>query len=160
MRNAKVMKSLLCALTALIITFSLSLTCFAHDEIHHDEEVISSEEVTQEEPSTQAPTEAPTEAVTQAPTEAQTQAPTEEEEETLKPSDYDVHKDELPQVESQDIIVPTVAQLPDVEVSDTSLLGGVIAWLCVALGVAVIAGVLVSQRARQGGSSRTDTRRK
>ncbi|MBQ6626030.1 MAG: hypothetical protein IIX27_01915 [Ruminococcus sp.] len=162
MRNAKVMKSLLCVLTALVIIFSLSLTCFAHDEIFHDEEVVATEEMTQEEPSSEVLTEAPTEPPTEAPTQEQTQEQTEkEEEETEKPTEADKHTDELPEVESQDIIVPTIAQLPEVEVSDTSLLGGVIMWLCVALGVAVIAGVLVSQRARQGSSSRPyDSRRK
>lgn len=74
-------------------------------------------------------------------------------EETQAPTYYDVYGDELPQVESQEVTEPTTAPIPEVEVSDTSLIGGVIAWLCVAVGIAVIAGVLVSQRTRQTGSS-------
>lgn len=57
--------------------------------------------------------------------------------------------DELPQVESQQVDLAQNIKIPDIEVSDTSLMGGVIAWLCVALGIAVIAGVLASQRTRQ-----------
>lgn len=165
MRNAKVMKSLLCVLTALTILFSLSLTAFAHDEIHQETQAPVVEEETQAEPSqeeqTQPVTEPPTEETEPSQQETEEEKEEEKEEETEKPTDYDVHKDELPEVESNEVMVPTTAELPDVEVSDASLLGGVIAWLCVALGVAVIAGVLVSQRARQGGSSKpTNSRRK
>ena len=82
-------------------------------------------------------------------------------EETQAPTYYDVYSDELPQVESQDITEPTTEPIPEVEVSDTSLIGGVIAWLCVAVGIAVIAGVLVSQRTRQtGGSQNRESRRR
>ncbi len=58
-------------------------------------------------------------------------------------------KDELPQVSSEKVIEATTVKLPDVKVSDTTLIGGVIAWLCVAVGIAVIAGVLVSKRTRR-----------
>lgn len=69
--------------------------------------------------------------------------------------------DNLPQVESQAVVIATSLPIPDIEVSDTSLIGGVIAWLCVALGIALIAGILASQRARQRstGSSQSDKRR-
>lgn len=59
------------------------------------------------------------------------------------------HLDELPTVQEYEIELATAVELPDIEVSDTSLLGGVIAWLCVAVGIAVIAGVLVSKRTRR-----------
>ena len=82
-------------------------------------------------------------------------------EETQAPTYYDVYSEELPQVESQDITEPPTEPIPEVEVSDTSLIGGVIAWLCVAVGIAVIAGVLVSQRTRQtGGSQNRESRRR
>lgn len=58
-------------------------------------------------------------------------------------------KDELPQVASEKVVEATTVKLPDVKVSDTTLVGGVIAWLCVAVGIAVIAGVLVSKRTRR-----------
>ena len=48
-------------------------------------------------------------------------------EETQAPTYYDVYSNELPQVESQDITEPTTEPIPEVEVSDTSLIGGVIA---------------------------------
>ncbi|MBQ8859717.1 MAG: hypothetical protein IJ015_00090 [Ruminococcus sp.] len=83
---------------------------------------------------------------TEAPTQAPTSAP---EVET-----------QLPQVEETEIVEPTKMAIPDVEVSDTSLMGGVIAWLCVAVGIAVVAGVLVSQRTRQVGSNPKDNRRR
>ena len=48
-------------------------------------------------------------------------------------------------------MLATEIPLPDVIVSDTSLLGGVIAWLCVAVGIALIVGVMVSKRTRRSG---------
>ena len=66
----------------------------------------------------------------------------------------------MPEIESQEVATETTMELPEVEVSDTSLLGGVIAWLCVALGIAVIAGVLVSQRTRQLNPSNKDSKRR
>lgn len=56
--------------------------------------------------------------------------------------------DELPAVEAGEVIAATSVVLPDVEVSDASLLSGIIMWLCVAVGVAVVAGVMVSKRTR------------
>ncbi len=73
---------------------------------------------------------------------------------------YDIYYEELPQVESQEVVEATTVVIPAVEVTETSLIGGVIAWLCVAVGIAVIAGVLVSQRTRQTSSkSSRDNRR-
>ena len=90
--------------------------------------------------------------------EVQTEAPQQEEEEvvveTEAPDNSGGNTNELPKVDPTEIIAPTSVELPDVEVSDTSLMGGVIAWLCVAVGIAVIAGVLVSQRTRQNPSNR------
>ncbi len=78
----------------------------------------------------------------------------EEEIQTEAPANLGGNTNELPKVDPTDIIAPTSIEPPDIEVSDTSLLGGVIAWLCVAVGIAVIAGVLVSQRTRQNPSNR------
>lgn len=41
----------------------------------------------------------------------------------------------------------TEFQIPDVP--EVSLVSGVVSWLCVAVGIAVLAGVLVSQRTKQ-----------
>lgn len=59
--------------------------------------------------------------------------------------------DELPAVTSQEVVEATAVVIPDVAVSDASLLSGSIMWLCVALGIAVIVGVLVSKRTRRRG---------
>ena len=59
------------------------------------------------------------------------------------------HLDELPAVSSEEVVLATTVPIPDIEVSDTSLLGGVIMWLCVAVGIAVIAGVMVSKRTKR-----------
>lgn len=74
-------------------------------------------------------------------------------EETSAPETYyDIYYEELPQVASEEVVEATTVVIPAVEVTETSLIGGVIAWLCVAVGIAVIAGVLVSQRTRQTSS--------
>ncbi len=77
---------------------------------------------------------------------------------TEPPTYYEIYGEELPQVESQEVTEPTVVEIPEVEVTDISLLGGVIAWLCVAVGIAVIAGVLVSQRTKRNGSNTSGRR--
>ncbi len=93
---------------------------------------------------TQEPTLAPqTEPATLAP---QTQEPTEYYEET---EEIDHPKEELPTVKKAEIETATTVKIPDVEVSDTTLLYGVISWLCVAPGIAAVVGVLVSKRTRQ-----------
>ena len=168
MRNKKVALTLISVLTAIIMILTLSATIFAaEEESAFEEPVVVETQAQQADPvETQAPVEEPdydfgddeeedsdsgyVEPEPQPddsdedsgyvePTEAPTQAPTY----------YEVYSDELPEIESQMIILPTSIVPPDIEVSDTSLLGGVIAWLCVAVGIAVIAGVLVSQRTRQ-----------
>lgn len=167
MRNKKVSTTLFSVLTAILMVFVISTTVFATDEV---------EQVTEEQPqvvetagNVEEETQTPQAEVTQPPqhqpeTQAQPEPEQETEEQTEKvtPTYYDVYGDDLPEVESQEVTAPTTVELPDVEVSDTSLLFGVIAWLCVAVGIAVIAGVLVSQRARQSGanSNSRDTRRK
>lgn len=56
--------------------------------------------------------------------------------------------DELPTVSSGEVIEPTAVVLPDVEVTDASLFSGTVMWLCVAVGIAVVVGVMVSKRTR------------
>ena len=106
------------------------------------EEIIETQ--AQAEPETEAPY---IEEATQAPEEEE-QPVEEETKEIAAVSAYTEpeHLDELPTVTPYEIMLATEIPLPDVEVSDTSLLGGVIAWLCVAVGIALIAGVMVSKR--------------
>ena len=61
------------------------------------------------------------------------------------------HLNELPTAVSGEVIEATAVVLPDVEVSEASLFSGIIMWLCVAVGIAVIVGVLVSKRAHRRG---------
>lgn len=56
-------------------------------------------------------------------------------------------EDDLPMVDDSEIVEPTEFQIPDVP--EVSLINGVVSWLCVAVGIAVLAGVLVSQRTKQ-----------
>ncbi len=58
--------------------------------------------------------------------------------------------DDLPEVSSEQVVEATAVAVPDVAVSDASLFSGIVMWLCVALGIAVIVGVLVSRRTRRG----------
>ena len=59
--------------------------------------------------------------------------------------------DDLPEVSSEQVVEATAVAVPDVAVSDASLFSGIVMWLCVALGIAVIVGVLVSRRTRRHG---------
>ena len=162
MRKKKLITALISLLTVILMTVTLTATVFATEEYIPDTPAV--EEVTEgyepEEPEYQPETE-------YIPEETGAAIETEpvEEEEVTEPETQESEEDkplfDLPEVESHEVIIPTTVKLPDIEVSDTSLMGGVIAWLCVALGIAVIAGVLVSQRTRQvpTGSSNSDRRR-
>ena len=61
------------------------------------------------------------------------------------------HLGELPTVSAQDVPEATAVVLPDVEVSDATLFSGIIMWLCVAVGIAVVVGVMVSKRTHRRG---------
>ncbi|MBQ3265527.1 MAG: hypothetical protein IJH07_07095 [Ruminococcus sp.] len=61
------------------------------------------------------------------------------------------HLGELPEVSSQQVVEATAVPMPTVAVSDASLFSGIVMWLCVALGIAVVVGVLVSKRTRRRG---------
>ena len=61
------------------------------------------------------------------------------------------HLDELPTVSPYEVEEATAVVLPDVEVSDASLFSGIVMWLCVAVGVAVVIGVMVSKRTHRRG---------
>ena len=75
------------------------------------------------------------------------------EEENVEPAEeYDgeyeenVYLEELPPVDSEEVQFATILKIPKIELTDTSLIGGIAAWLCVAVGIAVIVGVLVSRK--------------
>lgn len=157
MRNVKTAKTVISILTAILITFIMTFSAFAVEEpVVSDPEVFVPEETQAEiyvPEETQGYVETEPEYVVE--TEAPQQEQEDEEEQQVEtPENSGGNTNELPKVDPTEIIAPTSVELPDVEVSDTSLLGGVIAWLCVAVGIAVIAGVLVSQRARQNPSGR------
>ena len=59
---------------------------------------------------------------------------------------------DLPEVSEGELNIPKAVVIPDVEVSDASLFSGIVMWLCVALGIAVIVGVLVSKRTLRRGA--------
>ena len=62
------------------------------------------------------------------------------------------HLGDLPEVSSRQVVEATAVPMPTVEVSDASLFSGIVMWLCVALGIAVVVGVLVSKRTRRRGA--------
>ena len=59
---------------------------------------------------------------------------------------------QLPAVKSEDVAVATALPVPTAEVSNASLFSGIVMWICVAVGIAVVVGVLVSKRTRRRGS--------
>ena len=69
------------------------------------------------------------------------------------PSAYEAPEnlDKLPSVSSSQVHAEeaTSVAIPVVAVSDASLFSGIVMWLCVALGIAVVVGVLVSRRTRR-----------
>jgi hypothetical protein len=73
------------------------------------------------------------------------------EEDTPSPYVEPEHLAELPSVSSSQVQEATSVAIPVVAVSDASLFSGIVMWLCVALGIAVIVGVLVSRRTRRRG---------
>lgn len=73
------------------------------------------------------------------------------EEDTPSPYVEPEHLAELPAVSSSQVQEATSVAIPVVAVSDASLFSGIVMWLCVALGIAVIVGVLVSRRTRRRG---------
>jgi len=62
------------------------------------------------------------------------------------------HLGDLPQASSEQVVEATAVPMPTVAVSDASLFSGIVTWLCVALGIAVVVGVLVSKRTRRRGA--------
>ena len=58
---------------------------------------------------------------------------------------------DLPQAAPEQVVEATAVPMPIVAVSDASLFSGIVTWLCVALGIAVVVGVLVSKRTRRRG---------
>ena len=61
------------------------------------------------------------------------------------------HLAELPAVSPTQVQEATSVAIPVVAVSDASMFSGIVMWLCVALGIAVVVGVLVSRRTRRRG---------
>lgn len=62
------------------------------------------------------------------------------------------HLNDLPRASSEQVVEATAVPMPTVAVSDASLFSGIVTWLCVALGIAVVVGVLVSKRTRRRGA--------
>lgn len=58
----------------------------------------------------------------------------------------------LETVAPTDVVMATAEPLPDVAVSDASLFSGIVMWLCVAVGISVVAGVMVSKRTHRRGA--------
>lgn len=64
----------------------------------------------------------------------------------------DKNLSELPTVAPEEVPAATAEPLPDVEVSDATLFSGIIMWVCVAVGISVVAGVMVSKRTHRRGA--------
>lgn len=61
------------------------------------------------------------------------------------------HLSDLPEVSPSEVVEATAVVIPEVTVSDATMFSGIVMWLCVALGIAVIVGVLVSKRTLRRG---------
>lgn len=56
---------------------------------------------------------------------------------------------DLPEADEDRVVEATTVPMPEVDVTDATLFSGIVMWLCVALGIAVLVGVLVSKRTRR-----------
>ncbi len=158
MRNKKVFATIVSLLTAVIMMLSVSAAVYAADEPQAYETQSETLEPTQAQVEDITEPEQPQETY-EPETEPPTQ-PTESVEQTQPPqTTEDTSKKENSLPDIGDMVVPTSIPIPKAEVSDVSLVGGVISWLCVAVGIAVLAGVLVSQRAKQVSKPRDNRRR-
>ena len=59
--------------------------------------------------------------------------------------------EELEDADDSEVIAATAVEVPRMEVTDASLFSGIVMWLCVAVGIAVVVGVMVSRRTRRRG---------
>ena len=63
----------------------------------------------------------------------------------------DEYLDELPTTAAGEVVAASAEPLPDVDVSDATLFSGIIMWVCVAVGISVVVGVMVSKRTHRRG---------
>lgn len=85
------------------------------------------------------------------PTQAEDTEPTEDADEPQSDYTEPPYLDELPEANDAEVVPATAVTIPPATVSDASLLSGIVMWLCVAVGIAVVVGVLVSKRTRRRG---------
>ena len=78
--------------------------------------------------------------------------PTEDEDYSQSTYTEPEHLDELPTTVEGEVQPATAVAVPTAKVSNASLFSGIIMWLCVAVGIAVVVGVMVSKRTRRRGS--------
>ena len=87
------------------------------------------------------------------PVEDSTEAePTEEPEDDRSAYSVPEHLDELPEAADGEVVPATAVPVPQAAVSNASLFSGIVMWLCVAVGIAVVVGVMVSKRTRRRGA--------
>lgn len=159
MRNTKAFSTVVSILTAILMIFMVSVTVYATGELgtlvpppdDSQGTYVEIDDPTLPDENTE-PTQQETEAVTE-------EVEQNDDSQQSAEDNYLMYGDDLPQVESQEVVEPTTVEIPDIEITDISLMGGVIAWLCVAVGIAVVAGVLVSQRTKQVQKPRDKRRR-
>lgn len=164
MKNKNIFNAFVIVMTVMALVFAMSFTVFAteapveevpSEDYVQPQEYPSENYVDDAEDNYDEPVyEEPSEEVYEEPSQEEYDDSYENYVENTQPSSEDSYEGKLPQVSSENVTEPTTMKIPDIEVSDTSLIGGVIAWLCVAVGIAVIAGVLVSQRTRQSSGVR------
>ena len=164
---------LLFKITSLLLMLSMvcsvgMLTVFAEpaEEQAQEQQQQAQAETPQEEP--QAQPEQPEQPQEQQPEQPQSQPEQQQQPEPQQNEWYDYiysydedavssyvepeHLSDLPEVSSQQVVEATAVPMPEVAVSDASLFSGIVMWLCVALGIAVVVGVLVSKRTRRRGA--------
>lgn len=165
-------KKLLISAISLILSLTVILavgafTAFATGEengAQNQGEVAGDPAVTPETPETPEPQADQPAAETPAETAAENQPAAEPEQEQIYEYIYgydeDVtstyeepqHLNELPEVEKAEVQEATAVVIPEVAVSDATMFSGIVMWLCVALGIAVIVGVMVSKRTVRRGA--------
>lgn len=164
MKLKRTYNAVLCLVLACVLFTGISMiTAVAAPE---DETTPPTAEITTE-PATDAPTDEPTEPITSPPTDPPTDPPTEEEtqaptdEETDGPTEEETQEktteaaakvtepsNTLPTLDEHDFLIPGAVG-SDAGKSETNVIAGIVSWICVAVGIAVIGGVLLSTKSSE-----------
>ena len=158
MKHHRLLQHLISLLLALSMLAAVGCLCAAGEETKAPVSQIENVQTQTEQPRQEEQAQSQQEAPQEQPQQNQPQQQQNQwydpiysyEEDATSPYVEPEHLAELPAVSPSQVQEATSVAIPVVAVSDASLFSGIVMWLCVALGIAVVVGVLVSRRTRRG----------